>query len=115
MAFTRRILNAAAAVLLKSCRIFSSIKDLCHRNCRRQCRCRHRHCCRCQVFRVQANFFSDAKADAMKDGGLGARCPWFAKEAMIKPRDNLVASPGYAFVSADYSQVMKCVRTRVRY
>ncbi|CAM9855817.1 unnamed protein product, partial [Ectocarpus sp. 13 AM-2016] len=24
---------------------------------------------------------------------------------MIKPRDSLVASPGYAFVSADYSQV----------
>ncbi|CAM9444784.1 unnamed protein product [Ectocarpus fasciculatus] len=58
-----------------------------------------------KVFRVQANFFSDAKAEAMKEAGLGARCPWFAKEAMIKPRDTLVASPGYAFVSADYSQV----------
>lgn len=58
-----------------------------------------------QVYRVQANFFSDSKAEAMVEGGLGTRCPWFAKEAVLKPRDGLVASPGYAFVSADYSQV----------
>ncbi|CAM9666820.1 unnamed protein product [Scytosiphon promiscuus] len=58
-----------------------------------------------KVFRVQANFFSDSKAEAMVEEGLGARCPWFSKETALKPRDSLVASPGYAFVSADYSQV----------
>lgn len=52
-----------------------------------------------------ANFFNDSKAEAMAKEGLGDRCPWFAKEAVLKPRDSLVASPGYAFVSADYSQV----------
>lgn len=61
-----------------------------------------------QVFRVQANFFNDSKAEAMAKEGLGDRCPWFAKEAVLKPRDSLVASPGYAFVSADYSQVTIC-------
>ena len=55
---------------------------------------------------MQANFFNDSKAEAMAKEGLGDRCPWFAKEAVLKPRDSLVASPGYAFVSADYSQVM---------
>lgn len=59
---------------------------------------------------MQANFFSDPKAEAMAKEGLGDRCPWFAKEAVLKPRDSLVASPGYAFVSADYSQVIHCCR-----
>lgn len=57
---------------------------------------------------MQANFFSDFKAEAMAKEGLGDRCPWFATEALLKPRDSLVASPGYAFVSADYSQVIYC-------
>ncbi|CAM9111170.1 unnamed protein product [Pylaiella littoralis] len=58
-----------------------------------------------KVYRVQANFFSDSRAEAMVEGGLGTRCPWFAREAVLKPRDGLVASPGYTFVSADYSQM----------
>lgn len=54
---------------------------------------------------MQASYIENSKVEAMAKEGLGERCPWFAKEAVVKPRDSLVASPGYAFVSADYSQV----------
>lgn len=58
-----------------------------------------------QVFRIRASFLSDTKAESLLGGGSVARFPWFGKEAVLKPRDALISSPGYAFVSADYSQV----------
>lgn len=54
---------------------------------------------------MQASFLSDAKAESLLGGIAGARRPWFGKEIILKPRDALVAVPGYTFVSADYSQV----------
>lgn len=57
---------------------------------------------------MRSSFLSDAKADSLVSGDAGTRNPWFGKEALLMPRDTVVASPGYAFVSADYSQVLLC-------
>lgn len=58
-----------------------------------------------KVFRVGASFLSDAKVTSLVARDAGNRNPWFGKETLLKPRDTVVASPGYVFVSADYSQV----------
>ena len=61
---------------------------------------------------MRASFLSDAKAKFLLERGSGGRSPWFGKEAGLRPRDALVASPGYVFVSADYSQVQFCAAWR---
>lgn len=65
-----------------------------------------------QVFRVGASFLSSAKAASLASEEAGDRNPWFSKEALLKPRNAVVASPGYTFVSADYSQVGEFVQLR---
>ena len=64
---------------------------------------------------MRASFLSDAKAKFLLERGSGGRSPWFGKEAVLRPRDALVASRGYVFVSADYSQVQFLLLDSCRY
>lgn len=58
-----------------------------------------------KVFRINASFLADGKASCLTGTEAGDQNPWFSKEVLLKPRDAIVASPGFVFVSADYSQV----------
>ncbi|CAM9101401.1 unnamed protein product [Discosporangium mesarthrocarpum] len=57
-----------------------------------------------KVFRVDASFLCEAVPTSISPD-VAARNPWFGREVFLKPRDVLAAAPGFAFVSADYSQV----------
>lgn len=61
-----------------------------------------------QVFRVQASFIAHPGATSLLGRDTGSQNPWFGREASLKPRDAVVPSLGYTFVSADYSQVRYC-------
>lgn len=54
---------------------------------------------------MRASFLADNKALSLLGGDAGVGNPWFGKEALLKPREAVVASPGFTFISADYSQV----------
>lgn len=57
---------------------------------------------------MQASFIAHPGVTSLLGEDTGSQNPWFGKEAALKPRDAVVPSLGYTFVSADYSQVRYC-------